>query len=1622
LGVGGVSREDVALASSYLKAMQLRKQLEEKAKETAQLRQRAEDALVSAETLLKSAKAADIDVGQAPDELIKAKNAMADRDYETADALSTKCSDGIKKAYDKVIETVAVSADSLLALVDDPAIDKSSITKLLEGCAGLQTSGKPEEALKAAKDAWEQSEKVLQAQLSAKFSAAQALIVTARNSGEDVSGAEDLLTRARSAMASQDYASAFKHTKDCLESVSGSLFDQVGEVLDDARNLLVGAREVGADVSKADEAIIRADEEVKKYDFERAMGSASLARNEAEKALTRGISERVEKATKQIQAGEEIDADVKNAHAHLARAKAAVKNGNFDEAIGALKACEEETNNAQFQRVLKEVSLSRSKFLIAKKIDIDVTEPVEFLNKAKESLKEGNYKQALEYAERGDTAIEKLVKDYQEAEEAITGLEQSVNDATESGIDGSAAASTLVQAKETLDQKDYRKVALLVHKGLSEVEGLLYRMAMEHVEIAEMVLNTGEKIGANMKEARDLFKEAVDSMKAKRFMQAATVSDSCASRAETLIRDHVSGFMMTVELAIDQVEGIDPTRPRELMALAKEAFDRAEYDKAYELSYEAFSIVDSGQSKKARESLVSIEVDVSLAREMGCSVDDLSAKIGRAKESLATKNYAQVAIVVDEVTKDSRTLQYGAAERMFSNAKMSVVEAKKLGIDITNMRETLKKAKSSFDLERYKETYDLSQAAQVEAQRMMALRTEAYNTITQAAAMVAEAKKNNADVEKVMSTLLLAKTAFERFDYQASIDAANKAKTETDTLMNLYNAANLLISFRDHIKMLQSLKVEGLDSFVKKAEDSKGFLKVKDYESAQRLLSAPAKEVRDKLANTIASLMSVAQSAIDDAKELRVNVDSAEAILSKAKAALAAEQYQEAVDDALAARSEVDRIRDLSQRAAKAVKEAHERVSECENLHADPTGAKLKLEDSMAAIKSSEYDKAISLAQGAIEEATRAEHQYVAETVNNFRLTIEKAKMDGTNVSAAERLLNQAKEAMEAANLKKALELAMRSEGELEKVGLQQEMAAKAIRTAEDKFAEAVTQSIHSSSAAALIESAKAELKKGDYVRALEIAIQSGDELHRTKEQHLEGAEAVRMAKEAVALATKIGADVATLKGSMEKAEAAMATHDYKAAQDRSAEALAEAKRVSYAHTSNKIVAAHNLLNTAARLSINIPDAGTWLAQARSFLDNSRYENAVELAQNAVDKAKGVVEGHTRAHLDEVAAEMSHAVQLGGDISSAEKLFVNAKAAFEKADYDGALRLAMEAKGSIVIHKKVDSEFVTLSGEANKLIASAKTYGIVVKEAEQLLSLAMAAKDSNYDQALKYARDSEASVQKALDEFKPDVTTQMKLSGEPMPGEWIEGNVAITNGGKTLGKDVKVQVIGAVEVEGALSVGNLRANGATITLPLRLKFNERGEVPLILRTVASRVLDGKEYTWESTHQFMVKAAEPAKPTPAKFVIEVASEPSKCAICMGNIKLGMRTVKCSCGRTTHEPCGMRVGKCPGCATQFAKNDLSKEQVDKELFGGEGKGKQPPAPLTQPPAPKPPEEPMAQQPSTPQSPSGQAAQAEPQPAAPSTEEKPSEKPSDSNAEAGKPAASETPKRKRLALKLR
>ncbi|HII41035.1 MAG TPA: hypothetical protein HA326_07455, partial [Thermoplasmata archaeon] len=194
--------------SGYLRDSQLRRQLEEKVKETTRTRQAAEDGLKSAQEVIDAARKIDANVVEAEKALADATSAMADKDYKLAAERAAEAAERGKRIYRERASAILDSSAGLAALAKGVGADVSEAEAFLGKARDALAAENLGEAVDFAKKAWKRSEKVLSEHLSSSFSQVQALILSAKNLGRDTATVEDLLSRARTAVEGNNFASA----------------------------------------------------------------------------------------------------------------------------------------------------------------------------------------------------------------------------------------------------------------------------------------------------------------------------------------------------------------------------------------------------------------------------------------------------------------------------------------------------------------------------------------------------------------------------------------------------------------------------------------------------------------------------------------------------------------------------------------------------------------------------------------------------------------------------------------------------------------------------------------------------------------------------------------------------------------------------------------------------------------------------------------------------------------------------------------------------------------------------------------------------------------------------------------------------------------------------------------------------------------------------------------------------------------------------------------------------------------------------------------------------------------------------------------------------------------------
>ncbi len=1490
---------------SYLRQIQLQKQLEEKAKETTENRENAEKQLEAATQLIDKAKKIDANVAEAEALLEETNQAMKVKDFKLAVGKATECRARSERIYEERVKAIVESSSDMLKLAKGIGKKVEEGEGLVKQAREAVASEDLEKAVELARKSWQQTEKILHEHLSTRFSSAQSLIMVAKKAEKDTSVAEDLLSRARSALESNDYESALNFTKDTFQNVASELREDIESSLEETDSIVGFCTEMKADVSKITPIVQRARSELKKGEFDKSMNSTKQARLEAERTLQKCIEERIESFDKVVASAEDIQADVSEAKNILAESEAALREGNYREAVLKLRGAEEEARNAQFQKVLVTISTSRSKFVTAKNIGADITKPLELMEKAREAMKNQSFKEALEYAQATDEEVSKIVKEFETVEAEIKSMQKSFALADDIGVDTVAAKKLLEKARLALQSRDFSKVLGFVKKSREAIERAESDRTMQVIESAESSLTLGQRMGLDFTEEDKILEKAVATMKKKDFESAIRHAVDCKSSADEAIDGYLSETISTLQREV-KMAGESSVGARKLLDKAEASYAREDFAKAFGFVDEGMKIVESSLKDYATKYLEAIDLALNLAESLNIDVGTLREKHDLAKERMEAGRYRKVVDVGERAIGDLATL----SEKTFSIVEAKVVKAKKLDMDIEAMRDHLKKARMAIGTEDYGRAFKSLTECDTLAEDSLQMHEKAYKAISSSAALIAEAKKKKVDLKKSLEMLLAAKKALEKSDYEQALKLAGKSREKIEEMISREDSSNIIQNvdkrYQTAVEMgFESEEIRQIIDFAKSA------LEAREYEKAAELASKCEKDVTSLFRENVSNLISTTQLLVVEGKGMGMDTTRAEDLMAESRELFEAESFEEAASQVLEAKKEIERLKDMSEEATELIKSAENLMSAMDDINVETPKSKKLLEKAVKKKESQHFEEAIELAQKAQNELNAERDKHITQTIASFEDVIARAKKDGVNTATAEKLIKEARELFENGEYRKSLEVAMKSESEVERVGLQQDMAAKAISTVSRKL-EAF--SAPAPAAQDLVLKSQKSYEKGDYVKALELAIKGGDEFSRIRDSYELADSSLNEAREAMQIAKVVGADLEGVIDLLQEANAAQKEGDTDKAREVSEECLSKAIKSMKKSLNTRLDAAAENITRCENLGIDTEGVRWMISEANALLESENFSQAADIITGSEEAVEKALLGRVTEVLSNSEAAIVHATKMDADVSDSQKLIGKAKEALEEKEYEKAIELAEKSVEAVESKRRWEKDFFDLTYQASTAISSAKKYGIDVKDAEKLLIEALDLKESDKDKSVELAGKAVESAKEAVDAFSPSIEAVLEIE-DPKIDEWSNAKITITNSGKALAKDVAVEILGAAEVEGLEPIETLKAN-AFQELSVKIKITGAGEVPLAIKSRTARLFDEKEYEFETVTTVSVGTRE-------KVQVMEAVESTTCPVCRGNIKKGLKVVKCKgCGDVFHELCARTSQTCPKCDSSIA----------------------------------------------------------------------------------------------------
>ncbi len=1490
--------------SGYLGGSQLQRQLEEKLKEATRTRQVAEESLKAAQEVLDAARKIDANVAEAEKPFAEATAAMGAKDYKLAAEKAAEAAERGKRVYRERASAIVDSSTSLVTLAKGVGADVSEATATLGKARDALTAENIADAVDLAKKAWKRSEKALSEHLSSSFSKVQALILAAKNLGRDVAPTEDLLSRARTAVEGNNFQSALDFTKEGLETITEDLTSALGKEVREAEELVRAAQELGADVTKATTFLERARSDVASLEFEKANNAARQSRAESEKALQRSLEGKLTNFTKFIEEARAIGADTTAAAGHFAKAQEALQQGNFKAGAQLAKQGFQALQDAQFHRVVATIGASREKFVAAVNLGIDLKEALADLGNARAALQGNAFREALDWAKKADDKVDATVAHYRSAQERLKELHRSFADAEARAVDATAARRLAEQARDAYQKHDLAGVEKAIDSAHEELRKSEREQVMRTIERAEFMLTMGEQNGVDLAEPSKLLEDAIVATKANEHRRALDLAGQVQAKSEAALDKFITDRIAALRGALPHV-GDDGETLKTVITRANGALAGHDFEGAFRALETGRTFLDERTRVGAQELVESLGHVARMGVDLGGDVAAADALYRELSAAMAKGRTAEVVAARDR----AEPVLAAASEGLLELVRGRIGQAQALHVDVDEMSDFYRRARASLSVQRYAEGFVLLKEASDRANKATVLVRQAQTALSSAAAFVAEARKKNMDVARVVETLLDAKKAFERLDFEQATVLASQARADTEKLTVLYGAAQKILANKESMELASRL---GIDSphLREVASQAKEAMKAKDYTQALALGTRTEEEFHGLIREKIVVLLTTSESILSSVEGVNLATANDETI--RARQALEAGDLGRAADLALHLRESLETLKKQGQEVDASIRRVREAVADAEAMNLDVPNTLVLLDKAERAYRMGRFEEAMDHVAQAEAEAGRERDQGIGAMMQRFEESIARAKGEGTDTRSAEKLFERSREFFRAKKYRQALATALQSEAEAERIALQQSMASQAVQTVESKLK---TLGHAAPGVERAVDEARAGFARGDYVNALDLSIHASDALADFRAAYDETQEVRIRAAALRQTARELHAEAEKLDRLIQDGDRAVEAGDLEAARATYTQCLEWGVGLLKADLKESLSQVESMVEVCKRLDVDPMPILHRLSEARVQIEAENFLDAdreIKLGRETAQKTLGV---RLNQALAEAAETVAHAKKLGSDARNAEDLLRQATERAQRGEYEAALEVAGRAVEHVESAKVVEKRFIDLTYKAETTIRNGKKFGIDMHAAERRLAEAMDVRRRDIADGMKAAEDAYRLAWDAVEAFAPNLKGTLEIAAARL-NEPVDATLTLENVGKGLAKDVHVRILGDAEAEGLPDFAALRAHGME-TAKFKLKMTAPGSVPLAIQIVSHRVFDDKEYVQE-----MIAQVEVAETPQERAKRLVAGLESRCPICKGAIKKGFKVVQCTCGRDFHELCATRVGRCPVCFKPLA----------------------------------------------------------------------------------------------------
>ncbi len=906
------------------------------------------------------------------------------------------------------------------------------------------------------------------------------------------------------------------------------------------------------------------------------------------------------------------------------------------------------------------------------------------------------------------------------------------------------------EAKESYEKANYIKgvVGEVAEKEEMEIpkEGMLAE-DKNLIKKSQSILERGKKLGADVSEAEVFYKTGQEETEKGRYEEALEHMKVAITEAERAIRKRVEEAVETAEKKVSYAKVYVTVDKADLILnQAKDLMEGGNFEEALEMADRTVYTLEitKKEHKSAANAIQNSWAKISEAKEKKADTSTAEALLKEARDALKKGEYGHAKEFADQSIKqivEPKALLGKTCAAELMEIRTKLVEAERIGIDISELWKKLEKADALFDQEEFEESQKVVKQLMEDLENT---RDEYYmkNTVEMMMAVrsaVGEMRGygfgDDKTIANVETTLDLCEKHFEEKQFKEAYDKITKAhlkvqEMKADFIMK--ERDKLEGQFRDILMVLKQVRANTspLESIYNLYQERVSEGKMEEaFDNIKRALSNAndmIKKIHDEQFSELmrkveGRLIDLEKTAKDHSLEDEYGelTHRAEAIKKKDWG----EDYMEAISGIVELMESLDELemRGLTNRFNKYFGRIEAEVQNMKDLGIDVKDMENMLKTSLMLKEEGEWEDAMETLKNIEslmgQKDMRRRMEYTAKKLNEIMDMINILRERGQSVDTYEKehdhikRLFASKEYLEAEN--SVNELYQRLDKTISKI--KREEALEAVR--QGKLELDNMEDIKIPEAEKEIHKAEEAIEAEDYDLALEM-VENAHQLINKESTRLRAMNTLKNTKEMIKDFEREGMDLSNVKKVFESARPLMEVGNYGKAIEIADEAKSMMKNIEKELKSKSKSVIDAILEVQGMI-VDIKSKGGKVAEmegivaeARSRYHKKDHKGAIKLLSKARKEANNMKElRELISELKDIRGEIDLAKEEGIEVERVEEVFKKAEPALRKKDFKKVRKIVDKIREVLDILKK-KKELEDTMGEVVKRFNMLSSKGV----------------------------------------------------------------------------------------------------------------------------------------------------------------------------------------------------------------------------------------------------------------------------------------------------------------------